>query len=70
LSRDEINRLKAGGVDIHDLKGDSDPAVDLYKDRKGNIYILPQGGHGEPEPTGHNINDFGRRGLPRGDQER
>jgi hypothetical protein len=43
LSDDEIKRLKAGSVDIHELKGPSDPAIDLYKDGDGNIYILPQG---------------------------
>jgi hypothetical protein len=31
---------------------------DLYKDKKGDIYVKPKGGKGEGEPTGVNINDF------------
>lgn len=59
LTRGEIARLKQGGVDIHELKGDRNAAKkDLYKDREGNIYVKPKEGFSPGEPTGLNINDF------------
>lgn len=59
LTNDEIERLKEGGEDIHELKGGRHAAHrDLYKDAEGNIYVKPKGGRGPGEPTGLNINDF------------
>ncbi|MBV9493094.1 MAG: hypothetical protein JOZ54_02525 [Acidobacteria bacterium] len=63
LSKGEIKRLEAGDVEIHQLKyevtGDSNVArYDLYKDKKGNIFVNRKGGKGAGEPTGLNINDF------------
>ncbi|MBD2307080.1 hypothetical protein H6G17_16385 [Chroococcidiopsis sp. FACHB-1243] len=54
-----MERLQAGGEDIHELKGKRNASKrDLYKDREGNIYVMPKGGRGAGEPTGLNINDF------------
>jgi Bacterial toxin 33 len=59
ISNDEIERLKEGGVDIHELKGKNNASKrDLYKDAEGNIYVKPKGGRGPGEDTGLNINDF------------
>jgi hypothetical protein len=59
LGKGEIERLKKGGVDIHDLKGGKNASkYDLYKDRDGNIYVKPKGGQGPGEPAGLNVNDF------------
>lgn len=59
LSKDEIERLKEGGVDIHELKGKKNASKrDLYKDAEGNIYVKPKGGREPGEETGLNINDF------------
>jgi len=58
LSDGEIDRLKRGGVDPHDLKEGSPGQKDLYKDKNGNIIVKPKGGKGPGEPTGLNINDY------------
>ncbi len=59
LTPGEIEKLKEGDVDIHDLKGgDHASRRDLYKDAQGNIYVKPKGGRGPGEETGLNINDF------------
>ena len=60
LSKDDIEKLKDRGVDPHDLKDGFGPPSrsDLYKDRKGNVYVKPKGGRGNGDPTGININDF------------
>jgi hypothetical protein len=55
----EIKKLKEGGVDIHKLKGKKKPAGrDLYKNKKGDIFVKPKSGKGPGDPTGLNINDF------------
>ncbi|WP_460169744.1 polymorphic toxin type 33 domain-containing protein, partial [Campylobacter concisus] len=56
LSNGEISKLKKNGIDPHDLKPHSD--YDLYKDKKGNIFVKLKNGKGQGEPTGYNINDF------------
>lgn len=33
-------------------------AIDLFKDKEGNILIKPKNGSGPGELTGYNINDF------------
>lgn len=59
LSDQEIQILLDAGIGVHDLKGGENAAKhDLYKDRKGNIYVKPKGGAGPGEPTNLNINDF------------
>jgi Bacterial toxin 33 len=59
LSPNEIERLKNGGVDVHELRGGKNASKrDLYKDKKGDIYVKRKGGKGAGEPTGLNINDF------------
>ncbi|WP_428746103.1 polymorphic toxin type 33 domain-containing protein, partial [Sulfurimonas sp.] len=59
LSPGEIDRLKKGGEDIHDLKGGKNASKrDLYKNKNGDITVKPKGGNGPGEPTGLNINDF------------
>lgn len=57
LSAGEIKMLQKAGINVHELKGDEPVAYkDLYKDGKGNIFIMLKGGIGEPDPTGININ--------------
>jgi hypothetical protein len=64
LSDGEIEALKEGGEDIHELKkGYGSSRSDLYKDREGNIYVKPKGGRGPGEATGLNINDYLSRGA-------
>ena len=61
LSPKETKALERGGVDIHHLKvksGKKASRYDLYKDKKGNIYIFRRGGKGGGEYTGYNIKDF------------
>jgi RHS repeat-associated protein len=59
LSKGEIKALEDGKVDVHDLKGGKQTGQsDLYKDKRGNIYVKPKGGAGPGEPTGLNIKDF------------
>jgi RHS repeat-associated protein len=53
--------LAAAGLNAHEIKdpelnGKNLRLYDLYKDRKGNIYIMRKGGVGEPLPTGFNLN--------------
>ena len=56
LSKGEIKKLKDKGVDPQDLKPHSD--YDLYKDKRGNIFVKLKNGKGKGEPTGYNIKDF------------
>lgn len=60
LSDGEIRDLKDAGYDIHDLKRGVGPVSqsDLYKDQRGNVYRLPRGGRGEPEPVNVNLGDL------------
>ena len=59
LSNGEINKLKRAGHDVHELKGRGRVSrYDLYKDKKGDIYIKPKDGSGQGEWTGLNIYDF------------
>ncbi|MCC3442603.1 MAG: hypothetical protein JGK30_01775 [Microcoleus sp. PH2017_40_RAT_O_B] len=59
LTKQEIERLKIGGVDIHEIKNEENASKkDLYKDRDGNIYVKPKCGMSPGEPTDLNINDF------------
>ncbi len=62
MTKGEIEKLRNGGINAEELKGDyygdRTGGVDLYKDKKGNIYIKPKGGSGPGEPTGHNIKNF------------
>lgn len=59
LSPGETRNLEKGGDDVHELKGGTATGqTGLYKDRNGEIYILPKGGSGGPDPIGMNIKDF------------
>jgi RHS repeat-associated protein len=59
LSSGEIQRLKEAGIDVHALKGGKRASTkDLFKDKKGDIYVGLKGGKGEMEYTGLNVNDF------------
>jgi RHS repeat-associated protein len=59
LTKGEIEKLKKGGYDIHDMKGKENSSKrDLYKDKEGNIYVKPKGGRGSGEETGVNINEL------------
>lgn len=61
LSQGEIRQLEDAGYDIHELK-DGCPGgpskCDLYKDRRGNVYVKPKGGRGPGEFTGVNLNQL------------
>jgi hypothetical protein len=57
LTPGEIDKLKGAGHDPEEIKGGKATGkLDLYKDKRGNIYIEPKGGGGPGEPTGININ--------------
>jgi Bacterial toxin 33 len=60
LSPGEIKALnEKGRGKAEALKGGKKTGQwDLYKDKKGDIYIKPKGGRGSGEPTGENINDY------------
>jgi hypothetical protein len=59
LTPGEIEKLKENGWDHSNKpKGRNAPAIDLYKDRKGNVYEKPQGGSGYGEPIGYNLNNL------------
>ncbi|MGN7784998.1 polymorphic toxin type 33 domain-containing protein [Niabella sp. 22666] len=59
LSDGEIQKLKDAGEDIHDLKGGKSASrKDLFKDKKGNIYVKPKGGKGPGESLNININNY------------
>ena len=57
LSDKEAQGMKEQGDDPHELK-DYDSKKDLFKDKKGNVYIKPKKGNGFGEPTGINLNDY------------
>lgn len=57
LNPNEITKLKKHGIDPHDLKN-SNPRLDLFKDKNGNIYVKPKDGSGFGEFTGYNINQL------------
>jgi len=59
LGKGEIKKLKDAGVDIHDTKSEKNAGKrDLYKNKKGDIFVKPKGGKGPGDPTGLNINDY------------
>ncbi|NIM13622.1 MAG: hypothetical protein GTO45_16010, partial [Candidatus Aminicenantes bacterium] len=59
LTEGEIKRLKKAGIDIHDLKGRKNARKrDLFKNKKGDIFVKPKSGKGPGDPTGLNIKDF------------
>ncbi len=52
LSKSDIKNLKEKGYDVHRLKAEKHYSrYDLYKDRKGNIYVKPRGGAGAGAPS-------------------
>ena len=59
LTPGEIDKLKAEGIDVHELKWRKNAGRrDLFKDKQGNIIAKPKSGEGQGEPTGLNIKDF------------
>jgi len=57
LTPDDIQKIKDKGWDHSQKpKGRNAPGIDLYKDRKGNVYEKPKGGGGYGEPIGINLN--------------
>ena len=59
LKKGDIKKLQDNGIDPEELKGGVHTGQwDLFKDRKGNIYIKPKNGSGPGDPTGININDL------------
>jgi hypothetical protein len=58
LSPGEIKKLKGKGIDPEALKGGKRTGQrDLFKDKKGNVFVKPKDGTGPGDPTGVNIND-------------
>jgi len=59
-SGEEEKLAEVGGA--HEVKkgivGEPVAPYDLFKDRDGDIYVLPKSGRGEPQETGYNINEF------------
>lgn len=53
-----INQLKKRGFNIHVLKGKKTGALNLYRDKEGNISMHPGNGQGPGEPLGINIKDL------------
>ncbi|MDD2907836.1 MAG: polymorphic toxin type 33 domain-containing protein [Candidatus Gracilibacteria bacterium] len=61
LNKGEIEKIKKGGYDIHNLKPKKDGSkYDLFKTKDGNIYFKRKTGKGNSEPTfiDLNINNF------------
>jgi len=59
LGKGEIKKLKDAGIDIHELKGGGKISrADLFKNKKGEIFVKPKSGEGPGDPTGLNIKDF------------
>lgn len=54
LSRPEIELIIIFGEHPHEIKGNNSRR-DLYKDRRGEIFIWQKFGPSEPEPTGLNL---------------
>ncbi len=57
LSPSEIKDLIKAGYHPHDLKPNS--KFDLFKDDKGEVFVMPKNGSGPGDPTGININNPG-----------
>lgn len=57
LSKGEIDKLKKAGWD-HSDKGDGGGKIDLYKDKRGNVYEKAKGNKGPGEPIGVNLNNL------------
>jgi len=56
---DKEARMLGDHAEIAEIKNKGKSASrDLYKDKKGNIYVKPKGGNGPGESTGLNINDY------------
>ena len=62
LSKRDIARLKKSNENPHQIKkdivGKKGAQLDLFKDKKGNIFVKPKGGDGPGEPTHLYINSF------------
>ena len=54
LSPGEIKKLKKAGINPHELKPNS--KFDLFKNKDGDICVMPKDGSGPGDPTGININ--------------
>ncbi|MDA1314581.1 MAG: polymorphic toxin type 33 domain-containing protein [Acidobacteria bacterium] len=61
LTKGDIEELKKAGVDPEKLKADTlgtnkgISRFDLFKDKRGEIFVKPKSGDGPGEPTGQNI---------------
>ncbi|HUS25896.1 MAG TPA: polymorphic toxin type 33 domain-containing protein [Nevskiaceae bacterium] len=56
ISAGEIGILKKNGYDIHALKGGKNASArDIFKDKKGNLFVNNKKGTGIGEPLGINI---------------
>ncbi len=56
LTPGEIKKLQDAGKDPHDLKPNS--KYDLFKDKDGNVCVMPKDGSGPGDPTGINLRDI------------
>jgi Bacterial toxin 33 len=60
LSPGEIKTLKENDIDPHDLRT-ATQTVDLYRGKRGNVWIGNKDGTGAPESTGINISNLRHR---------
>ncbi|WP_176852108.1 polymorphic toxin type 33 domain-containing protein [Mucilaginibacter sp. OK268] len=60
LTPSEIDQLEKAGFDHRDksMNGKKGGRLDLYKDKKGNVYEKPKGNKGPGEPIGYNLNNL------------
>lgn len=66
LSGGEVKKLDDAGHDVHELKGGKNASKqDLFKDKKGNVYVKPKSGKGPGEPTGINLKDLQKPKPPK-----
>jgi len=62
LSGGEIKKLEGAGHDVHELKGGKNASKqDLFKDKKGDVYVKPKSGTGPGDPTGINLKDLDKK---------
>lgn len=57
LTPGEIRKLKRHSIDPEELK-DYHARLDLFKDERGEIYVMPKDGSGPGEPSGINVNEL------------
>lgn len=57
LTPGEIRRLKRHAIDPEELK-EYNARLDLFKDKSGEVYVMPKDASGPGEPSGINIDEL------------